>query len=194
MGLQEYVHDMESCCRCNACKFIPLEKITGYEHAECCPSISYHDFHAYSGAGRMGFGIALARGRVDYTPAVADVVYNCTLCGACDVSCKYAMDMDVLEPLLAVRRECVQNGLTVPVWDELVESMRRQGPAVTGTTGKRGEWYQDLEVKDYTKEKVAVVYHAGCLANYDQASGRVARAVVSLLQKAGVDVGIAKEQ
>ena len=103
MPLKDHRADMESCCRCSACKFIPLEKITGHEHSNACPSISRFNFHSYSGGGRMGFGLGLIRGRVEYTPKTAEVVYNCNLCGACDVSCKYGMEFDVLEPLYAMR-------------------------------------------------------------------------------------------
>lgn len=194
MALEDYASEMETCCRCSACKFIPLEEVTDYEHAEVCPSISRYNFHSYSGGGRMGFGIGLLRGRVDYTPKVAEVVYNCQLCGACDVSCKYAMEMDVLEPLYAIRRECVKNGQTVPVLDKLVVTMQKQGPMAHGVAGKLGQWYKDLEVKDYTKEKVKVIYHAGCLASYDKKSGEAARAALSLLKKAKVDVGIAADR
>ena len=194
MALIDHQSDMESCCRCSACKFIPLEKIAGYEHANVCPSISRYNFHSYSGGGRMGFGLGLVKGRVDYTPRTAEVVYNCNLCGACDVSCKYAMEFDVLEPLYAIREECVAHGQTVPVWDTLVKNMGKGGPTLLGATGKRGQWAEDLEVKDYTRDKSQVIYHAGCLASHDRASGKVAKAAVSLLKKAGLDVGIAKDR
>jgi Fe-S oxidoreductase len=194
MALEDHQSDMESCCRCSACKFIPLEKITGYEHANVCPSISRHNFHSYSGGGRMGFGLGLVRGRVNYTPRTAEVVYDCNLCGACDVSCKYAMEFDVLEPLYAIREECVRNGQTVPVWDGLVKNMTKGGPTLLNPTGTRGQWAKDLEVKDYTRDKSQVIYHAGCLASYDEQSGQVAKAAVSLLSKAGLEVGIAKDK
>ena len=32
------------------------------------------------------------------------------MCGACDVSCKYSLDMEVLEPLNAMRIQCVEDG------------------------------------------------------------------------------------
>lgn len=185
---------MESCCRCSACKFIPLEKITGQEHSNGCPSISRYDFHSYSGGGRMGFGLGLIEKRVAYTPKTAEVVYNCNLCGACDVSCKYAMEFDVLEPLYAVREECVKSGQTVPVWDGLVKSMAKGGPTLLAPSGTGGQWAKDLKVKDYTKDRVGVIYHAGCLASYDEKSGKVAAAALSLLGKAGVEVGIAKDK
>jgi len=194
MALEDYRSDMESCCRCSACKFIPLEKVKGYDHANVCPSISRYNFHAYSGGGRMGFGIALLDKRVDYTDKLLEVVYNCQMCGACDISCKYAMDMEVLEPLYEVRSHLVKNGHTLPVLDKLILSLRKQGTMMLGVKAKRGEWCQDLDAKDYTKEKVGVIYHAGCLTCYDKDMWKAARATISLLQKAGVDVGVAREQ
>ena len=182
MPLKDHEADMQSCCRCSACKLIPLEKITGQEFSNACPSISRYNFHSYSGGGRMGFGLGLIRGRVEYTPKTAEVVYNCNLCGACDVSCKYGMEFDVLEPLYAVREEVVQHGQASPVWDKLVKGMKKQAPVTTGSLGKRAEWYKGLDVKDSVTEKAAVVYHAGCLASTDAAAGKVANAAVSLLK------------
>ena len=115
MLLEDYEADMESCCRCSACKFIPLEKITGLQHSNACPSISHFNFHSYSGGGRMGFGLGLIRGRVEYTPKTAEVVYNCNLCGACDVSCKYGMEFDVLEPLYSAKAKITQSSAAAGV-------------------------------------------------------------------------------
>jgi heterodisulfide reductase subunit D len=194
MPLEDYRAEMESCCRCSACKFIPLEKVTGKEHSYACPSIQRFNFHSYSGGGRMGFGLGLVHGRVDYTPKTAEVVYNCNLCGACDISCKYAMEFDVLEPLYAVREECVKHGQTVPLWDGLVEGMIKGGPTLLHPAGNRGQWAKDLDVKGAASDKADVLFHAGCLASYDPAAGRVAATAVSLLRKAGVEVGIAGDK
>lgn len=191
MALRDHQTDMECCSRCSACKFIPLEKITGYEHVTACPSIARHDFHTYSGGGRMGLGLGIIRGRVEHTPRTAEVIYDCNLCGACDVSCKYAMEFDVLEPLYAMREEAVAAGHAPRVWDKLVDGMSKGAPTVLNAGGKRGDWVAGLDVKDYTKVKVGAIFHAGCLAGTDPAAGRVAKAAVSLLNKAGVDVGLA---
>jgi hypothetical protein len=40
MSLEEYRAEMETCCRCSACKFIPLEIVKGYDNINICPSIS----------------------------------------------------------------------------------------------------------------------------------------------------------
>ena len=118
---------METCCRCSACKFIPFEKVKGFNNVNVCPSISRYNFHAYSGGGRLGMGVALLEKEIDYSDKLLEVVYNCQMCGGCDISCKYAMDMEVLEPIQAIRMECVESGHTLPVFDKMVGNLRKNG-------------------------------------------------------------------
>ena len=47
-----------------------------------------------------------------------------------------------------------------------------------------------LEVKDLTKEKAEVLFHAGCSYSFDEELWPVVKGAVNLLKKAGVDVGI----
>src|SRR4030066_898114 len=116
MALTDYQNELETCCRCSACKFIPLEKVNGFNYVNVCPSISRYDFHAYSGGGRLGMGVALLENKLDYSDKLLEIVYNCQMCGACDTSCKYAMDMEVLDPINEIRNSCVKSGdnLTIP--------------------------------------------------------------------------------
>ena len=53
MGLEQYKGDMAMCCRCSCCKFIPMQRVSGLQYANVCPSIAKYGFHAYSGGGRM---------------------------------------------------------------------------------------------------------------------------------------------
>jgi len=191
MALEDYREDMETCCRCSICKFIPLEKVQGYDHTYVCPSIARYDFHAYSGGGRMGIGVAMLDKTIDYSDKLLDVVYNCQMCGACDVSCKYAMEFEVLEPINEFRIKCVEDGHTVPSLDAVVGSLRKNGTMVPGVKAGRGEWADNLKVKNAVKEGAKVIFHAGCRACYDRDMWKTAGATVSMLQKAGVDVGIA---
>ncbi|OGO20403.1 MAG: hypothetical protein A2144_03700 [Chloroflexi bacterium RBG_16_50_9] len=193
MALEDYRSDMETCCRCSACKFIPLEKVTGYQHTYVCPSIARYNFHAYSGGGRMNLGVAMLDKSLDYTDKLLDVVYNCQMCGACDISCKYAMEFEVLEPINEFRIKCVEDGRTVPALNNMINSLRKQGTMVSGSKASRGQWAEGLDVKDFTRQKTEVIYHAGCRTCYDQEMWKVARAAVTIMQKAGINVGIAGE-
>jgi Fe-S oxidoreductase len=169
---------------------MPLEKVTKFERINVCPSITRYEFHSYSGGGRMVMGTALLEKRLDYTDKLLEVVYNCQMCGACDTSCKYSMDMEVFESLDAIRISCVEAGRTLPALDKVVGSLRKQGTMVPGARSRRGDWAAGLDVKDYTKEKVDVIFHVGCLGSYNEEASRVAGSIVKVLQKAGVNFGI----
>jgi len=191
MSLEDYRIDMEMCCRCSICKFVPLEKLKEIKHSYVCPSIARYNFHTYSGGGRVNMGIALLEKELEYDDKLLEIVYNCQMCGACDISCKYAMDMEVLEPINEIRIKCVEDGHTIPALDGVINSLRKQGTMIPGAKARRGQWASGLDVKDITREKAKVVYHAGCRVCYDKDMWKVAVAAVKLLKKAGVDVGIA---
>jgi len=155
-----------------------------------CPSISKYNFHSYSGGGRLNIGAAMLKQGFNYTDRLLDIVYNCQMCGACGVSCNYAMDMEVLEPIQEFRIKCVDDGKTHPALDKVIADLRKHGSTVPAT-GNRDDWASGLNLKDATKEEVDVLYHVGCLTSYDKNLQKLAKATAKILQKAGVDFGIA---
>ncbi len=190
MGLEQYQGDMAMCCRCSACKFIPMQKVQGSDYSYACPSIARYNFHAYSAGGRLNIGSAMLKDGMKYTDRLLDIVYNCQLCGACGVSCNYAMDMEVLEPITEFRIKCVEDKKTHPELDKVIAGLRKNGSMVP-PKGRRGAWATGLKLKNATKEKVDVLYHVGCLTSYDKDMQKLAKATVKILQKAGVNFGIA---
>jgi Fe-S oxidoreductase len=191
MALEDCRNDMEMCHRCSACKFMPLERVRGYEHVNTCPSIARYNFHAYSGGGRLASGLALLDGRFELTDGFRDIVYACQMCGACDVSCKYGMDMEVLEPISEVRAWCAETGHSPPELDRVVEMMMAQGTMIAPESVRRGEWAEGLEVKNVSRDKAQVIYFAGCRTAFNKEMWTVARSAVSLFAKAGIDVAVA---
>ena len=170
MALQDFRDDMGTCCRCSTCKFVTLETLKNQKYVDGCPSISRYGFRAYSGGGKLGIGMALLENHLDYkSPKLREIIYNCQVCGQCDVSCKYAMDMEVLDPIVELRSELVKHGNTNPVLDKMMERLKNNGPMVIEAIVKRGEWLKELNVNDYTQKPTAVVYHAGCRTCYDRA-------------------------
>ncbi len=191
MALADYQQDMETCCRCSACKFITLENVKGVENSYICPSIARYNFHGYSGGGRMGIGIALLEKELDYSDKLLEVVYNCQMCGGCDVSCKYAMDMEVFEPISEVRIACVENGKTLPVFDNMMEGFRRDGRLVPAAGTRSKNWFDGRKTKDFRQQKVDVIFHVGCRTSADPSLWKVPQSSLALMQKAGINVGIA---
>ena len=189
MGLEQYLGDAEMCCRCSTCKFIPMQKIKGYQFSYACPSVSRYNFHLYSGGGRLNYIAHAIKNGINYTDKLLDAVKNCQLCGACGVSCNFAMDMEVLEPITELRIKTVEDGKTVPALDKVIAGLKKTGSMVP-VKGKRGAWAEGLGVKNAAKEKVDVLFHVGCLSSYDAEMQKLPKAIVKILQKAGVDFGI----
>ena len=190
MGLEQYQGDMDMCCRCSTCKFIPMQQVKGEQYANVCPSIARYNFHAYSAGGRLNIGSSMLKNGFNYTDRLLDVVYNCQMCGACGVSCNYAMDMEVLEPIHEFRIKTIEDGHTNPALEKTIAGLKKTGSMVP-VKGKRGDWAKGLNVKDATREKVDVLLHVGCLVSYDTDMQKLAKSTVKILQKAGVDFGIA---
>jgi Fe-S oxidoreductase len=190
--LKDFRVQLERCARCSYCKFVPLPQIRSQRFSPVCPSIQRHNFHAYSAGGRIAIGLGLATDKISYTDTLLDVVYRCTLCGACDISCKAIMGgmLEPLEILQALRLKCVEDAQVPPQHMAVIEGLRKEDNMMQCSQAERGKWAEGLEVKDLTKKTADVAFHAGCRLSFDEDLQGVARAGVKLLKNAGVDVGI----
>jgi Fe-S oxidoreductase len=61
---------------------------------------------------------------------------------------------------------------------------------VPGAKAKRGDWAKGLDLKDFTQEKVDVIYHVGCQTSFNKDMWKLAQSTAKILQKAGVNFGI----
>jgi len=191
MALEDFERNMTRCVRCSLCKFPPLEQVKSWRFANVCPSVTRYNFHAYSGGGKQIIGLALLHGRLNYTDDMLDVIYRCQMCGACDVSCKYNRDMEVIEPMYELRARMVNDGQLLPAHMPVIEGLRKEDNMLQRLKSERGRWAEGLNVKDITRDTAEVVFHAGCRFSFDEDLWKIARGAVTLLQRAGVDVGIA---
>jgi len=192
MSLQDLKRDMEGCSRCSNCKWTPHLQIKSWRFAKTCPSVDRFNFHAYSGGGKMNMANSILEERSDLTDAVADVIYRCQLCGACQVSCQaYRDDIDLADVLLEFRAMCVQEGYVLPEHLDIIESMKREDNTMGMLKADRDKWAEGLDLSDINKHQVEVLFHAGCRYSYDEDLQGIARASVEILQTAGIDVGIA---
>lgn len=77
LTLEDYRRDMEGCSRCSSCKWIPLDHITGQRYSQVCPSSWYHEFHAYSGSGKLNTALSILDGRSEFDESAAAIFYAC---------------------------------------------------------------------------------------------------------------------
>jgi Fe-S oxidoreductase len=192
MALVDYLRDMEGCSRCSSCKWVPFNQVKSWRFAKNCPSITRHNFHAYSGSGKMIMGMSMVNGRSELNEDVANIVYSCQLCGACDTACKvYRDDIDLTDVLLALRAYCVEEGELVPEHMMMIDALKKEDNVFGEPKAKRGDWAEGLNLKDVSKDKAQVLFHAGCRYSYDADLWETVQGAVRLLTSAGVDVGIA---
>lgn len=191
MALEDFRNDMLRCMRCSECKWIPLAKISDWRFAHQCPSISRYNFHSYSAGGRLIMGLAVLEGRYDYTENFLDILYKCTMCGACEVSCKCNKDMENMPIAQELRIKAVEDGELIPQQMVVIDSLRKEDNTMLAKKEDRGNWAEGLKVKNITQEKAEVYFHAGCRYSFDEELWPEVRAAVNILDKAGVDVGIA---
>ena len=191
MALEDFRADAMRCTRCAYCKWIPFDLIKSARFAKGCPSMEAGKFHSYSAGGRLVTALSLMDGRSTVTEKVKDSVFKCNLCGQCDVSCKMCRyDMEPLEAMRELRATLVKDGHTLPRLDSVIEHLQSDFNMVDQPSEKRGEWAEELQVKDLSKEKAEFVFHAGCRYSFDGNLAHVARTCVRVLQQAGVDFGI----
>jgi len=191
MALEDFEKDMTRCIRCSLCKFPPLEQIKSQRFSNVCPSVTRYNFHTYSGGGKQITGLALLHGRLEYSDELADVVYHCQMCGACDVSCKYCRDRETLEPMYELRARLINEGQLIPGHLPYIESLRKEDNMMLGKKADRGAWAEGLGIKHILTDPAPVLFHAGCRISYDEELQKLARTAASLLKLAGVDFAIA---
>jgi Fe-S oxidoreductase len=188
--LEDYKEYMLRCARCSNCKFLPHAVLKSKRFADICPSINQYNFHTYSGGGRLVTALSLLEGRLDLDDSLVDIIYKCQVCGGCDVSCKYGLDLEILEPIYELRIRCVEEGKVPESHREVMDGLRKEGNMMRKAAADRGKWAEGLDVKRIMEEKADVYYHAGCRYSYDEELWGIARQSVNLLKKAGVDIGI----
>ncbi|MBW1791226.1 MAG: (Fe-S)-binding protein [Deltaproteobacteria bacterium] len=191
MSLEKYRWDLVNCERCSMCKWVHPWSVKSKERAPLCPSMKKYKYDAYSAQGRFDLARALLEGEIELTPKALEVIYTCTLCGACDVTCKFTRDMEPLEILHELRKYVVDQGKG-PLQGHMpaVDSIRKNDNPWLQPRTRRGHWARKLKVKDLNKEKAEVLYFAGCTYSYNANLQKVAQLTVRIMQEAGVDVGI----
>ncbi|HEV2014190.1 MAG TPA: (Fe-S)-binding protein [Candidatus Dormibacteraeota bacterium] len=119
-----------------------------------------------------------------------DEIWSCVACGACQQECPVLIEH--VPKIIDMRRSLVLEESKFPKEAQgALRSIESQGNPYGLPRAQRTEWAQGLNVKTIEEKPDAeYLYFVGCAASYDEANRAVARAFVSLLQKAGVDFAI----
>ena len=117
-------------------------------------------------------------------------IWRCTTCGRCPQRCPRGVG--IIEVGVASRRMATEFGVfpnAVRPVRGVSASLTGEGNPLNGERKDRANWAEGLSVKPFT-EGMDVLYFPCCYLSYDPRLKKVARATVTVLNKAGVDFGI----
>ena len=122
--IQNFVYDMSRCIKCKGCTWVDHTYMPGARFMTRCPSAAKYEFDAYGAYGKMRIGHAMAEGLLPWNERALEVIYACTLCGACDVGCKRNLDLEIELSLESLRVKAVQDGVgPMPAHKKIAENI-----------------------------------------------------------------------
>lgn len=117
----------------------------------------------------------------------ADAVWACTTCHACVDACP--LYIEHVPKLTDLRRNAMMETMEYPEQLNVAMGNLESGSNPYGFGAhERGDWAKGLDIK--IGEPAEYIYFVGCAASFDERNQKVARATISLLKEAGLDVGI----
>ncbi|BAK47580.1 Fe-S oxidoreductase [Clostridium sp. SY8519] len=192
MALIDYKKDQFYCNRCSNCKFIPSYRIQAGspDTINICPAMTKYNFHAYSGSGKLEIGYSINDGHSELCETSQNVAYKCTMCGACDYHCKvFRKDIDVIENIEELRKECVNAGLIYPEHQAIADSITNENNQLCRPAAERIDWSEGLSVKRVDRGETGTIYfYAGDVCGYSKSLAERTNKLVSLLYSKNLDL------
>lgn len=114
-----------------------------------------------------------------------DVIWSCTTCGYCMVACPLLIEH--VDFIVDIRRYMVQEESRFPKdatavfkgWESMSNPWRLPANA-------RADWFGETGLSPESGEDFEYLFFAGCAGSFDDTGKKVSKALVQLMQKAGI--------
>jgi Fe-S oxidoreductase/nitrate reductase gamma subunit len=118
-----------------------------------------------------------------------ETVWSCTACLACQVNCP--VSIPTFDKTLELRRYLIMTLSQIsPELKLLYKNLQTRFDPYGMGKNQRLEWAEGLDIKKATEEQVDVLYWVGCVASLDDRNRKIAKAMSTILTKAGVSFGV----
>ena len=118
-------------------------------------------------------------------------LFACTTCGLCVKRCP--REVNAIENIRSMRMMLAEGGAVPANYKPIVGSLTDNGNPWMETREKRTAWIKDLDVPRFSADTEYLLYVC-CTSCYDARSQNIARAIVKVLNAAGVSYGIIGEE
>jgi Fe-S oxidoreductase len=149
-----------------------------------------YNYHPYSGGGRIILALALEMGRIELSEELRDIIYKCTECGSCAVSCKFLNTLEPLEVIMRLREKLVESGFgPMPKQKEYTDSIKHLNNPYKEPKEQRMSWLpEDIKLDPNSK----LLYFVGCTSSYRRKEIAIANA--RILNSAGIKFDILQDE
>ncbi|SFR00327.1 (Fe-S)-binding protein [Desulfoscipio geothermicus] len=115
-----------------------------------------------------------------------DVLYACTTCGQCVVRCPRGVK--IIDVVRAMRSVVCETGGIPKNLKAVLGSINSNSNPWSQDSEKRIDWTKGLDIPTYTDQEYLL--YVCCTSAFDGRSQKIARAIATTLQKAGISFGI----
>ncbi len=192
-SLEDYRDQVWGCARCNWCQNQWGWNVKNAKYSEICPAFHEYRFFPYSGMGKMHIARAMIEGDFDYedAPELAEFIYTCTACGACEMNCQRMQDKEPLKVNETLRAQLVRDGIgPLPEHKNLIRSVKSYDNPWMQPRTQRDRWARKIKIKEAKKDKCETLFFVGCTTALDPSMVAIAQDTANILLKAGVDLGM----
>ncbi len=121
---------------------------------------------------------------------VDNEIWSCTTCGACMEACPVLNEH--IPKIIGMRQSRVLMEAKFPeVFNQFFRNLETNSNPWGFGSSTRGEWMADTEVrKAADHDNADILYWVGCSGSFDDRNKNVTKAMISILNKAGVDYAV----
>ncbi len=182
----KYADIVHRCFRCGYCKF--TSDYTDFN----CPAYRKFRFETYSPGGRMWLIRGWLNGEIKNSERFQEILFSCATCANCVEHCVFTFSDDLVNIFIAAREELISDGIIPPPVRDYLKNINVNGNPYKEPAAERGKWAVGTPLETYSDQEY--LFYVGCVGSYDERAKKIARAVGSLLLKAGLSIGILGEK
>ena len=188
-ALQDLLTFNSKLARLSMDKFPPLAVVRSQKFSSICPSYLEYKLHSHSGEGRLVMCMSLTNKRIDsISDEARHAIFQCFLCGGCDISVKLHSDIETVAGMYALRAESFRRAGPLPGHQKLLERLDEAGH-VLPEEGRKGDWIREAGLEAGMNGATTLLF-VGDRYALEARHRKTLLNLVDLLQRAGVSFGL----
>lgn len=154
---------------------------------ELCTIMRNDILESLSPRARVTIAGDLFLNKLGITQRVKDIIFSCTLCGVCEMTCPSGVE--VAETVKATRRYILEKGEGPEELTKLLDGLTANNNIFMMDNEDRMEWASDIEdtIKDKINKHAETAIFVGCQESFKGSLYNIPEALVSIFNKVNQD-------